>query len=190
MRRTGLSGLGAMLLLFSFAVAANGLAGWGDVLPYSALAAAGAAVAWLLGMSGALFHPDRPQRLAVATALRGLAELLEASGAGEDPRGTRHRTTVAVLHADRCLGVAPSADAGRPGSGRDTVFVRLTDLCWALLAGSAGHSGPHSAADPAESTAPRPAAGSAEPTTPPRPPSRPLGPRPECSTAAAEIAAQ
>ncbi|MEV6022248.1 FUSC family protein [Streptomyces sp. NPDC052036] len=140
-----LSGLGAVLLLFSFAVAANDSTRSADVLPYTALAAAGAALAWLLGVSGRLVHPDRPQRLAVATALRRLSELLEASAAGEVPRQPRHRATVAVLHAYQCLGVAPPAGAGRSEPGRDAAFVQLTDLSWTLLIGSAAHS----PADPA-----------------------------------------
>ncbi|MGA5192669.1 hypothetical protein [Streptomyces exfoliatus] len=76
-----LSGLGAVLLLFSFKVAANGSPAPADVLPYTGLAALGAAVAWALGMSGRLAHPDRTQRLAVAAALRELTVLLEAIGA-------------------------------------------------------------------------------------------------------------
>ncbi|MGW2692718.1 FUSC family protein [Streptomyces sp. NPDC001296] len=140
-----LSGLGAVLLLFSFAVAANDSTRSADVLPYTAFAAAGAALAWLLGVSGRLVHPDRPQRLAVATALRRLSELLEASAAGEAPRQQRHRATVAVLHAYRSLGVAPPAAAGRGEPTRDAAFVRLTDLSWTLLIGSADRS----PADPA-----------------------------------------
>ncbi|MFI7102483.1 FUSC family protein [Streptomyces sp. NPDC050161] len=129
---TRLSGLGAVLLLFSFAVAANGSPLPADVLPQTALAAAGAAVAWLLGMSGRLVHPDRPQRLAVATALRELAELLEAGGGA---RQTRHRATVAVLRAYHSLGLAPPTQAQQ--TGRDAAFVRLTDLSWSLLVRSA-----------------------------------------------------
>ncbi|WP_405851733.1 hypothetical protein OG361_03170 [Streptomyces sp. NBC_00090] len=77
-----LSGLGAVLLLFSFAVAANGSPATADILPHTALAASGAAVAWVLAVSGWFVHPDRPQRLAVAAALRELADLLN-TGAGE-----------------------------------------------------------------------------------------------------------
>ncbi|GAA5004904.1 FUSC family protein [Streptomyces siamensis] len=132
-----LSGLGAVLLLFSFAVAANNTTTQADVLPYTALAAAGAALAWLLGVLGRFVHPDRPQRVAVATALRKLADLLEASDAGDAPRQTRHRATVAVLHAYQCLGVAPPAGVPRAAAGRDTVFLRLTDLSWTLLIDSA-----------------------------------------------------
>ncbi|MHB9848212.1 FUSC family protein [Streptomyces krungchingensis] len=134
-----LSGLGAVLLLFSFAVAANNATTRADVLPYTALAAAGAALAWLLGVLGRFVHPDRPQRVAVATALRKLADLLEASDAGDAPRQTRHGATVAVLHAYQCLGVAPPAGVPRATAGRDTVFVRLTDLSWSLLIDSARH---------------------------------------------------
>ncbi|MFC7221480.1 FUSC family protein [Streptomyces polyrhachis] len=77
-----LGGLGAILLLFGFAVAANDPAAPGAVLPHTAVAAIGAAAAWGLGVAGRLVHPDRPQRLAVAGALRGVAEVLAAGGGG------------------------------------------------------------------------------------------------------------
>ncbi|WP_405827426.1 FUSC family protein [Streptomyces sp. NBC_01176] len=142
---TRLGGLGAVLLLFAFAVAANGAPTGAEVLPRTALAAAGAAFAWLLAVSGRLVHPDRPQRLAVATALRKLAELMEASAAGDVPGQTRHAATVAVLHAYHCLGLPPPTPARRIPAGRDAVFVRLADLSWTLLIGSA----PRPPADPA-----------------------------------------
>ncbi|MFF1395169.1 FUSC family protein [Streptomyces sp. NPDC058287] len=133
---TRLSGLGAMLLLFSFAVAANGSPTTADVLPQTGLAAAGAAVAWVLGVSGRLVHPDRPQRFAVAKALRELAGLLAGPGRpGGDMRQARHRTTVAVLQAYHSLGLAPPTQAHQ--AGRDGIFVRLTDLSWSLLINSA-----------------------------------------------------
>ncbi|MGW3634947.1 FUSC family protein, partial [Streptomyces sp. NPDC005122] len=88
---TRLSGLGAVLLLFAFAVAANGTPTGAEVLPHTALAAVGAAFAWLLAVSGRLVHPDRPQRLAVATALRELAALLDASAVGDVPGRTPER---------------------------------------------------------------------------------------------------
>ncbi|MFB7619710.1 FUSC family protein [Kitasatospora sp. NPDC056181] len=77
-----LGGLGAVLLLFSFAVAANGAPAPADVLPQTGLAALGAAVAWGLAVAGWLVYPDRPQRLAVAAALRELTYLWEATGGG------------------------------------------------------------------------------------------------------------
>ncbi|MFH8734397.1 MULTISPECIES: FUSC family protein [unclassified Streptomyces] len=132
---TRLSGLGAVLLLFSFAVAANGSPTTAEVLPQTGLAAAGAAVAWVLGVSGWLVHPDRPQRYAVARALRELAGLLTGPGPGGDTRQSRHRTTVAVLQAYHSLGIAPPTQAHQ--AGRDGVFVRLTDLSWSLLISSA-----------------------------------------------------
>lgn len=133
---TRLSGLGAVLLLFSFAVAANGSPTTADVLPQTGLTAAGAAVAWVLGVSGWLTHPDRPQRFAVARALRELAGLLtEPGGPGPDVQQARHRTTVAVLQAYRSLGLAPPTQTDRPG--REGIFVRLTDLSWSLLINSA-----------------------------------------------------
>ncbi|MFE5050303.1 FUSC family protein [Streptomyces sp. NPDC056637] len=133
---TRLSGLGAVLLLFSFAVAANGSPTTADVLPQTALTAAGAAVAWVLGVSGWLTHPDRPQRFAVARALRELAGLLtEPGGPGPDVQQARHRTTVAVLQAYHSLGLAPPTQTDR--AGREGIFVRLTDLSWSLLINSA-----------------------------------------------------
>ncbi|MFF5710599.1 FUSC family protein [Streptomyces sp. NPDC012756] len=126
-----LSGLGAVLLLFSFAVAANGASTPADVLPQAGLAACGAAVAWVLAVAGGLLHPDRPQRLAVAAALRELADLWEAGGTGP----VRHRATAAVLQAYRTLGVLPPSGADR--HGRDDTCVRLADLSWSLLVGSA-----------------------------------------------------
>ncbi|MFF3605806.1 FUSC family protein [Streptomyces sp. NPDC002463] len=126
-----LGGLGAVLLLFSFAVAANGASTPADVLPQAGLAACGAAVAWVLAVAGGLLHPDRPQRLAVAAALRELADLWEAGGTGP----VRHRATAAVLQAYRTLGVLPPS--GTDPHGRDDTCVRLADLSWSLLVGSA-----------------------------------------------------
>ncbi|MFJ2936782.1 FUSC family protein [Streptomyces sp. NPDC087219] len=130
-----LSGLGAVLLLFSFAVAANGSTDPSDILLQTALAAIGAAVAWVLAVLGWFVHPDRPQRLAVAAALRELADLCEAAGTGNGHGRVRHRATAAVLQAYRTLGVLPPSAAQRGGRG-DTC-LRLTDLAWALLVGSA-----------------------------------------------------
>ncbi|MFB6838381.1 FUSC family protein [Streptomyces sp. NPDC056361] len=132
----GLRGLGAVLLLFSFAVAANGDSAPADVLPQTALAATGAAVAWVLAMAGRFTHPDRPQRLAVAAALRELADLWEATGAGGGGGLVRHRATAAVLQAYRTLGRPPPSAAER--GDRDGTCLRLTDLCWSLLIGAPG----------------------------------------------------
>ncbi|MEV7566025.1 FUSC family protein [Streptomyces tanashiensis] len=167
-----LGGLGAVLLLFSFAVAANGASTPADVLPQAGLAACGAAVAWVLAVAGRLVHPDRPQRLAVAAALRELADLWDATGTspvgaggtrrtgtgpggaggpagagpggagpvgaggpGDGARPVRHRATAAVLQAYRTLGVLPPS--GAEWRGRGDTCVRLTDLSWSLLVGSA-----------------------------------------------------
>ncbi|MEV7111660.1 FUSC family protein [Streptomyces anulatus] len=130
-----LRGLGAVLLLFAFAVAAYGSTDPTDVGVQTALAATGAAVAWALAVLGWFVHPDRPQRLVVAAALRELADLWEAAGAGAGRGLVRHRATAAVLQAYRTLGVMPPTGAERGGRG-DTC-LRLTDLAWALLIGSA-----------------------------------------------------
>ncbi|MGV9251203.1 FUSC family protein [Streptomyces sp. NPDC003697] len=130
---TGLGGLGAVLLLLSFAVAANGSeVTLADVLPRTALAATGAVIAWALALAGWLVHPRRPQRLAVAVALRDLADLLDADGSGDGAGPARHRATASILRAYRSLGLTPSTparrNAGTPGSE-----VRLTDAAWTLL---------------------------------------------------------
>ncbi|MFE0203588.1 FUSC family protein [Streptomyces sp. NPDC058985] len=133
---TQLSGLGAVMLLFSFAVAANDPSPWTDVLPQTALAAAGAAAAWALGLSGRLIHPDRPQRLAVAAALRAVADLLVAPSGAAAGRA-RHVATHAVLNAYRSLGLVPAAES-LPQS-HPSAFVRLSHLSWSLLVGLARH---------------------------------------------------
>ncbi|MGW6722646.1 FUSC family protein [Streptomyces sp. NPDC054995] len=143
-----LSGLGAVLLLFAFAVAAYGSADPSDVPVQTALAATGAAVAWLLAVLGWFVHPDRPQRLAVAAALRELADLREAAGTGGGRGLVRHRATAAVLQAYRTLGVQPPTGAERDGRG-DTC-LRLTDLAWALLIVAARRA-PENPHDPARS---------------------------------------
>ncbi|WP_445280231.1 FUSC family protein [Streptomyces sp. DSM 118148] len=142
---TGLGGLGAVLLLLSFAVAANGSdVDLGDVLPHTALAATGAVVAWALALAGWPVHPDRPQRLAVAGALRDLAGLLETGGGADGAGPARHRATAGILRAYRSLGLAPSTparrDAGTPG-----IEVRLTDWAWTLLITSVHRRSPDAA---------------------------------------------
>ncbi|SOE33522.1 FUSC family protein [Streptomyces sp. OK228] len=139
---TRLSGLGAVLMLFSFAVAANGPAdGLTDVLAQTGLAATGAATAWALALVGWVVHPDRPQRLAVAVALRELADLLEPGGGADGTGHTRHRATAAVLRAYRSLGLSPLTTDQRHGE-RTGTCVFLTDLAWSLLITSARRQTP------------------------------------------------
>ena len=119
---TRLGGLGAVLLLFAFAVAANASpAAFFDVLPRTALAAAGAAVVWAVAVSGRLIHPDRPQRLAVAAALRAIAEMLEEMGRGPAGGGAM-RGGAGPTGGDDATGAGegerePGAGGGREGSG-------------------------------------------------------------------------
>lgn len=130
-----LRGLGAVLLLFSFAVSAYGAQAPSDVWARTGLAALGAAVAWVPAMAGRLVHPERPQRLAVAVALRELAALLDATGAGGADRLARHQATAAVLEAHRALGLPPAtaAERGRVGGP----CVRLAAVSWTVLIRSA-----------------------------------------------------
>ena len=139
---TRLSGLGAVLMLFSFAVAANGPAvGLSDVLTQTGLAATGAVTAWGLALVGWAVHPDRPQRLAVAVALRELAGLLEPGGGADGTRRTRHRATAAVLRAYQSLGLSPLT-TGRRRAERSATCVFLADLAWSLLITSARRQTP------------------------------------------------
>ncbi|MFJ9175099.1 FUSC family protein [Streptomyces sp. NPDC102360] len=131
-----LRGLGAVLLLFSFAVSAYGVPAPSDVWARVTSAAIGAVVAWGLAMVGRLAHPERPQRLAMAVALRELAGLLDAAtGNGGAGRLARHQATAAVLEAHRALGLPPAtvAECGRRGGP----CVRLAAISWTVLIRSA-----------------------------------------------------
>ncbi|MFD5753886.1 FUSC family protein, partial [Streptomyces sp. NPDC127044] len=139
---TRLSGLGAVLMLFSFAVAANGPAdGLTDVLAQTGLAATGAGPAGAPAGVGGVVHPDRPQRLAVAVALRELADLLEPGGGADATGHTRHRATAAVLRAYQSLGLSPLTTDQRHGE-RSGTSVFQTDLAWSLLITSARRQTP------------------------------------------------
>ncbi|WP_307623861.1 FUSC family protein [Streptomyces sp. V3I7] len=130
---TQLTGLGAVLMLFSFAVAANGPADHPvDVLTQTALAAMGAFIAWALSLAAWPLQPDRPQRLAVAVALRDLAQLLEQGGDAKGTAQLRNRATAGLLQAYRSLGLTPLATTCRDGRRREWC-VPLADLAWSLL---------------------------------------------------------
>ncbi|ROR35744.1 fusaric acid resistance family protein [Kitasatospora cineracea] len=145
-----LSGLGAVLLLFSFAVAANGAPTGPEAAAQTAAAALGAAVAWALSVSGRLWHPDRPQRLAAAAALRAVADLLERAPGPARSRA-RHRATGAVLRAYGTLETHPPTRSDQGGRGGPC--LQLTDLCWSLLVRSAGNH-PENPAAPAHPATP------------------------------------
>ncbi len=129
-----LGGLGAVLLLFAFAVAANGATTAAQVGPQAAAAAVGAASAWLWALSGRLWHPDRPQRLVTAAALRAVADLLESADGAARSRA-RYRATAAVLQAYASLGAGPPT--GPSDGARGGACLRLADVCWSLLVRSA-----------------------------------------------------
>ncbi|MGW4695536.1 FUSC family protein [Kitasatospora cineracea] len=166
-----LSGLGAVLLLFSFAVAANGAPTGPQVAAQTAVAALGAAVAWALSVSGRLWHPDRPQRLAAAAALRAVADLLERAPGPARSRA-RYRATGAVLRAYDTLEARPPT--GPDQNGRGGPCLQLTDLCWSLLVRSAGSqpADPASPAHPATPPAPGAPADAGHPATPAGPADR------------------
>ncbi|MFF2815998.1 FUSC family protein [Kitasatospora cineracea] len=166
-----LSGLGAVLLLFSFAVAANGSPTGPQVAAQTAVAALGAAVAWALSVSGRLWHPDRPQRLAAAAALRAVADLLERAPGPARSRA-RYRATGAVLRAYDTLEARPPT--GPDQNGRGGPCLQLTDLCWSLLVRSAASqpADPAPPAHPATAPAPGAPADSGHPAAPAGPADR------------------
>lgn len=111
-----LSGLGAVLLLFSFAVAANGSPAPADILPQTALAALGATVAWVLAVSGWFVHPDRPQRLAVArrsaSSRSCWRQPARGTEAGSSGTGRQLLFCRPIRHSVLCLRQPPSGAAG------------------------------------------------------------------------------
>ncbi|MER8035085.1 FUSC family protein [Streptomyces hydrogenans] len=121
--RARLGGLGAVMLLFGFAVAAHAAPTPAEVLPRTLLAAGGAATAWLAAFAGRLARPEGPRRHAVALALHEVAALLDAEAAGTPRTAARHRATAAVLDAYRAL--EAERQPTRPGSRR-TAGVRET----------------------------------------------------------------
>ncbi|MFJ8129072.1 FUSC family protein [Streptomyces hydrogenans] len=121
--RARLRGLGAVMLLFGFAVAAQAAPTPAEVLPRTLLAAGGAATAWLAALVGRLTHPEGPRRHAVALALHEVAALLDAEAAGAPRTAARHRATTAVLDAYRAL--EPERRRARAGARR-TPGVRKT----------------------------------------------------------------
>ncbi|WP_446447398.1 FUSC family protein [Streptomyces hydrogenans] len=121
--RARLGGLGAVMLLFGFAVAAHAAPTPAEVLPRTLLAAGGAATAWLAAFAGRLARPEGPRRHAVALALHEVAALLDAEAAGTPRTAARHRATAAVLDAYRAL--EAERQRTRPGSRR-TAGVRET----------------------------------------------------------------
>ncbi|MET8971472.1 FUSC family protein [Streptomyces hydrogenans] len=121
--RARLGGLGAVMLLFGFAVAAHAAPTPAEVLPRTLLAAGGAATAWLAALAGRLARPEGPRRHAVALALHEVAALLDAEAAGTPRTAARHRATAAVLDAYRAL--EAERRRTRPGVRR-TAGVRET----------------------------------------------------------------
>ncbi|PSL00106.1 putative membrane protein YccC [Murinocardiopsis flavida] len=73
-----------------------------DVPAHAAVAAVGAAVGWLVSMSGALFQSRRPEHRAVATAFRQLSELLDAIGTSRLDH-VQHEASLAVADAWRLV---------------------------------------------------------------------------------------
>ena len=86
----------------------------GDLPLHLALTAAGAALAWLVGMAPALLRPHGPERIAVARALEAAARLLHS-----DPQQRpRARTAlVGAVDAARHTLALAAPTGGRPGSG-------------------------------------------------------------------------
>lgn len=109
---------GGLMFTFATAVCSALPTRPGDLPGHAGLAAGSALAAWLIVMSGALFTPDAPRRLAVARALRAAAALHEAP---PGPAGlkARHQAALAIERAWRAIG----PDRTRRGDPRLEVLV-------------------------------------------------------------------
>jgi uncharacterized membrane protein YccC len=90
----------------------------------------GAATAWLISMAGTLHDARAPERHAVATALRAVAELLDGIGRPGAP-AARHAAVLAVQRAHETV-----ADAGGEDTPGAAVLRRRAEAAEALLEAS------------------------------------------------------
>ncbi|MFF5076941.1 FUSC family protein [Actinoplanes sp. NPDC000266] len=129
-------------LMFTFAAAVSSAmpATAASIPRNAALAAAAAAVAWLIVMSGALVTPDAPRRLAVARALRAAAALHTAP---PGPAGlqARQQAALAVDRAWRAVAAGRWA-ASPPGKQGDELRAEeiLVAHAETELSGLHGHT--------------------------------------------------
>ncbi|MFJ3639978.1 FUSC family protein [Streptomyces sp. NPDC090108] len=131
----GLRGLGAVLMLFSFAVTAEAPTQLSQVLPHTALTALGAAVAWLMCLPNSL-QPRRLRLLALADALQAFSTALDAVGPSRTSKA-RRQALAAALRAHYALNDA-DVDLDGPQDGEDAEFS--ADYVWALLTTDAWQS--------------------------------------------------
>ncbi len=160
-----------MFLLVASVTAAS--AKPGELLPRVGMALVGGAIAWVVGMAGALLRPAAPARRATAGAFEALARYAEAVGSTSEAAAA-HRAALALT----TLGPGARARAA-------SVFLALTELGaeepgrldagWAVAVRALGHdrrgSPPPIPSSPATDAARRLAAvlrGGARPVTAPR----------------------
>ena len=111
---------GASIVVFAAAGGMVGPLAWGDVAERGAAFAAGAAVAWLVGMSGWLVRPSAPARLAVRRAADAVRRSLDA---GTDAPDAARAASAAVVRAREVL-----ADDLSRRRTRDTARVLAAEL--------------------------------------------------------------
>ncbi|MEU2199564.1 FUSC family protein [Isoptericola sp. NPDC019482] len=135
---------GASIVVFA---AAGGMVGpltWSDVGERGVAFALGAAVAWVVGMSGWLVRPSAPARLAVRRAADAVRTSLDA---GPDDPGTARAASAAVARAREVL-----ADDLSRRRTRDTARVLAAEL--AAVAKALEPSAPSAPGDAARAVAP------------------------------------
>lgn len=131
----GLRGLGAVLMLFSFAVTAEAPTQLSQVAPHTALTALGAAIAWLMCLPNSL-QPRRLRLLALADALQAFSTALDAVGPSKTSKA-RRQALAAALRAHYALNDA-DVDLDGPPGGENEEFS--ADYVWALLTTDAWQS--------------------------------------------------
>lgn len=111
---------GASIVVFAAAGGMVGPLAWGDVAERGAAFAVGAAIAWLVGMSGWLVRPSAPARLAVRRAADAVRRSLDA---GTDAPVAARAASAAVARTREVL-----ADDLSRRRTRDTARVLAAEL--------------------------------------------------------------
>ncbi|GAB3084016.1 FUSC family protein [Isoptericola nanjingensis] len=138
---------GASIVVFAAAGGMVGPLAWADVAERGVAFTLGAAVAWLVGMSGWLVRPSAPARLAVRRAADAVRTSLDA---GPDAPGAARAASASVARAREVL-----ADDLSRRRTRDTARVLAAELAAVDAALEPGAPGHGSGGAPAEALPPR-----------------------------------
>ena len=134
---------GASIVVFAAAGGMVGPLAWGDVAERGTAFAVGAAIAWLVGMSGWLVRPSAPARLAVRRAADAVRRSLDA---GPEAPDAARAATAAVARARDVL-----ADDLSRRRTRDTARVLAAELATVAAALDAPATSAPSTSSPSDS---------------------------------------